>query len=102
MALYNSPDYQTSFKSIGFSVQEKKFNIGFQDGRHLGLPDQMILAIFDLTPSFESAGLSSGEEAQNKFSRWWLWRASLISIQNDFSYFCSTILKIYLAVLLLN
>ena len=31
MALYLSPDYQTSFKSIGFSVKEKKFDIDFQD-----------------------------------------------------------------------
>ena len=27
MALYPSPDYQTSFESTGLSVQEKKFNI---------------------------------------------------------------------------
>ena len=27
MALYRSPDYQTSFKSIDLSIQEKKFNI---------------------------------------------------------------------------
>ena len=32
MALYGSPDYQMSFESIGFSVQEKKFDIDFQDG----------------------------------------------------------------------
>ena len=39
MALYRSPDYQASFKSIGLLVQEKKFNIDFQDdsyGGHLG------------------------------------------------------------------
>ena len=36
MALYRSPDYQTSFKSISLSVQEKKFNIDFQDGNHFG------------------------------------------------------------------
>ena len=47
MALYRSPDNQTSFESIGLSVQEK-FNIDFQDGSHLGLPIRMILAIFDL------------------------------------------------------
>ena len=31
MALYRSHDYQSA-ESIGFSVQEKKFNIDFQDG----------------------------------------------------------------------
>ena len=35
MALYHSPDYQTSFHTIGLSVQEKKFNIDFLDGGHL-------------------------------------------------------------------
>ena len=48
MALYRSPNYQTSFESIGLSVQEKKFNIEFHDGGHLGLRIRMILAIFDL------------------------------------------------------
>ena len=41
MALYRSPDYQ--FESIGLSVQEKKFNIDFQDGGQLGLPIRTIL-----------------------------------------------------------
>ena len=41
-ALYGSPDYQTSFQSKGLSVQEKKFNIDFQDGGHLGFPSRMI------------------------------------------------------------
>ena len=35
MALYCSTDYQTSFESTDLSVQEKKFNIDFQDGGHL-------------------------------------------------------------------
>ena len=47
-ALYHSPDYQTSFESIGLSVQEKKFNIDFQDGGHPGFPIRIILATFDL------------------------------------------------------
>ena len=47
MALYRSPDYQTSFKSVGLSVQEK-FNIDFQDGGHLGFLIKMILATFYL------------------------------------------------------
>ena len=45
MALYRSPDYQTSFKSIGLSVQEKKFNIDFQDGGHPGFPIRMVIAL---------------------------------------------------------
>ena len=48
MALYRSPDYQTSFESIDLSVQEKNFNIDFQDGGHLGFPIRKILATFDL------------------------------------------------------
>ena len=48
MALYHSPDYQTSFKSVGLSVQEKKFNIDFQDCGHLGFPIRMILATSDI------------------------------------------------------
>ena len=48
MALYHSSDYQTSFESIDLSVQEKNFNIDFQDGCHLGFPIRMILATFDL------------------------------------------------------
>ena len=40
LALYRSPDYQTNFESIGLSVQEKKFNIDFQDGGHLGFESE--------------------------------------------------------------
>ena len=36
------------FVSVGLSVQEKKFNIEFQDGGHLGFPIRTILATFDL------------------------------------------------------
>ena len=46
MALCRSPYYQISFESVGLSVQEKKFNIDFQDGGHLGLPIRTILATF--------------------------------------------------------
>ena len=46
MALYRSPDYQTSFESISLSVQEKKFNIDFQDGGHLGFPIRTFLFLF--------------------------------------------------------
>ena len=47
MALYHSPDYQKSL-SIGLLVKEKKFNIDFQNGGHLGFPIRTILATFDL------------------------------------------------------
>ena len=30
MALYRTPDYKSSFESIGLSVQEKKFTIIFE------------------------------------------------------------------------
>ena len=35
-------------ESSGLSVQEKKFNIDFQDGGHFGFPVRIILATFDL------------------------------------------------------
>ena len=51
MALYHSPIYQTSFESVIRSVQNKTFNIDFQDGGHrghLGFPIRKSLATFDL------------------------------------------------------
>ena len=48
MDLYRSPDYQTSFESTDFSVQENKSNIDFQDGGQLGYPVRMTSAAFDL------------------------------------------------------
>ena len=84
---WNYSSYLPSFKSIGFSVQEKKRKIDFQDGGHLGLP---ILATFDLqvypmlpTKFQVNWPFGSGEEATNRFSRWPSW----ISDRNDFSYF---------------
>ena len=47
MARYHSPDYQTSFQSIGLLVQ-KKFSLDFQDSGHLEFQIRMILATFDL------------------------------------------------------
>ena len=50
-------------ESIGLSIQEKKLNIDFQDGVHLGFPIRMILVTFDLqvtsilTMKFESIAL---------------------------------------------
>ena len=65
--------------------------IDFQDGGHLGFPIGTILAIFDLQVTLmlpSKFGVNwpfdSGEEAKNRFSRWW---PSWISDRNDFSYF---------------
>ena len=86
-----------SFKSIGLSVQEKKQKLGFQDGRHgrpLGFLIRTVLAIFDLqvTPMLPTKyqinwTFGLGEEAENRFSRWWLWWPSWISDRKYFSYF---------------
>ena len=94
MALYRSPDYQTSFESIGLLLQMKKFNIDFQDGSHLGFPNRMTLATSDLQVTsilpFESIGLLvQDKKVQNRFWTWLLGWPSW-SDQNDFSYFWST------------
>ena len=39
--------YSQVSSQLTSSVQEKKFNINFQDGGHLGFPIRMILATFD-------------------------------------------------------
>ena len=91
--MYKSPlCFLASLESIGLSVQEKKRKIDFQDGchgGHLGFPISMILAIFDLQVTLmllSKFGVNwpfcSGEEAKNRFSRWW---SSWISDQHDFS-----------------
>ena len=74
MALYRSPDYQTSFESILLSVQE--FNIECHDGGHLECPIRMILTTFDLQVTSilpmkfrVSWPFVSGEEVQNRFLR---------------------------------
>ena len=118
MALYRSPEYQTSEPGVGpffypwavirtsqldapvgFSVQEKRFKIDFQEGNHgshLGFPIRMILAIFDpqVTPILPikfrvNLSFGSGVEVQIRLSRWRLWRPSIISHRNNFSYFLS-------------
>ena len=81
-----------SFKSIGLLVVEKKVKIDFQDGRqgrHLGFPIGMILAIFDLLVALMLSTelqvnwpLGSKEEAKYRFSR-----LPPHLDQNDFSYF---------------
>ena len=70
MVLYCSLDYQTSFKSTGLSVREKKFNIDFQDGGHLGFPIRMNLSTSRYFQcSFKSIGLLVQDKiVQNRFS----------------------------------
>ena len=97
MALYCSPDYQTKVKSLGLSVQKKKFNIDFQDGGHLGFPIRKVLATFELQVTSilpmklrVNWHFCSEEKVQNSFSTWLLGQQSWTSNQNDFSYFLST------------
>ena len=76
------------------SAQEKKRKIDFQDGDHGGhlvFPTGTILTTFDLqvTPMLPTKfrvnwHLGLGEEAKNRFSRWW---PSWIYDQHNFSYF---------------
>ena len=80
MALYCSPDYQTIFQSIGLSIQEKKFNIGFQYGGHgaqLGFTVRTNLAIFYLPITSilpmkfgVKWPFGQGVEHKNRFLRW--------------------------------
>ena len=76
---------------LAFSVQEKKFNINFQDGRHLGFPIRMILATFDPQVTCNEVLISwlfgSEEKVQNRFSTWRRGRLSWISKWNNSSYF---------------
>ena len=48
MALYLSPDYQTSPSQLAFRFKRRSFNIDFQYGGHFGFPIRTILATFDL------------------------------------------------------
>ena len=61
---------------MGLSVQEKKFNIDFQEGGHggnLGFPITTILAVFDLLVAtihptkFQFNWHFSSREVQNRF-----------------------------------
>ena len=66
MALYRSPDYQTSFESIGLSLQEKKLNIDFRICDYLGFPIWTILPTFDLkSPQYLHWSLD--KKFQNRF-----------------------------------
>ena len=73
------------FELNGLSVQEKKFNIDFQDGGHLGFPNRMILATSDEVSS-PLAFWFRIEKFKIDFQHG---RPSWISDQNDFRYFLS-------------
>ena len=84
------------FQSVGLSVQEKKFNIDFQDGAHLRFLIRKILATFLSTSHLDTSNevssqlaLPSEEKIQNRFSTLLLGRHRL-SNQNDFIYLWST------------
>ena len=83
-------------------VQEK-FKLGFQDSRHGGhLGVTIGTGLFTLftfgvqvtlmlpTKLKVNCPFGSGDEVQNRFSRWPPWRSSWISDRNDFSLFLST------------
>ena len=77
------------YRSIDLSVQEKNFNIDFQDGGHLGFPIRMFLATFDLQVTSTlpmKFQVNQDKKVQNRFSTWLLGQPSWISDQNDFSY----------------
>ena len=101
MALYRSSEYQTSFESMGISVQEKKFKTDFQDSgcsSNLLFLIGTISAIFALqiTPmlptKFPASWPSvSGVEVQSRSARWQTsWISDLIALAVFFFFFLST------------
>ena len=71
--LQHIPKLPNKFR-FGFSVQEKKRKIDFQDGRHLGFPIGTILIIFDVqvipilrTNFWVNWPFCSGEEVKHRF-----------------------------------
>ena len=94
--IYKYPRYFISSFKFGLSVQDKQYKIDFQDGdcgSHLEFLIGKISVIFYLQviPILPMRfpvnwHFSSGEDVQNRFSRW---LPSWISNQKDFSYFLS-------------
>ena len=80
MALYRSPDYQTRFESTDLSLQEKKFNIDFQDGTILDFHSESTVDLqvtYIISMKFRvSCRFGLGEKVQNRFSKWRLGRPS--------------------------
>ena len=75
-------------ESIGILVQEKKFNIDFQDEGHLGFSNQNDFSYFWSTSHLDTSNevwvdctFCSGEKVQNRFSTWLLWQPSWILIR---------------------
>ena len=85
MALYRSPDYQTSSSQLAFWFKRRSSIqcTDFQDGGHLGFPIRTILATFDLQVTsilamkFESIALLVQEKKfKIDFVTWLLGRPS--------------------------
>ena len=92
MALYLSPDYQTSFESIGLSFQEKNFQYRFSRWWlwwHSWISNQNDFKYFWSTNHLDTAKFwvnwpfGSGEKVKLEQPSW-------IYDQNDFNYFWST------------
>ena len=89
--IYKSPRYFLSnYKPMDLFIQKTKFKIDFQDGNCGG---HELLAIFDLqvtsmilTRFQVNWPFGSGEEGENRFSRWPPWPLSWISDWKDFIY----------------
>ena len=81
MALYRSPDYQTSLESTDISREKVQHRFW----KFLAIFDLQVATAFPTTFR-ANLPLGSGEVAQNRFSRWPPWQPSWISHLNDFSY----------------
>ena len=96
-----TPMLPSRFKTISILFLEKKRKVDFQDsshGGHLRFTIGKILVFFffffylQVTPMLPTKfhvnwPFVSGEEAKNRFSRWWPWKPSWILDLNNFSYF---------------
>ena len=94
MALYCSPDYQTSLCQLAFRFTRESSILIFKMVAILDIQSERFsLLLIYKTPryfqkQFESTSLLVQEKkVQNRFSTWLLGRPSWISDQNDFSYF---------------
>ena len=98
---YHSHDYQSSFgKSNGLLIQEKKFNIDFQDGGYLCMSNLNVFSYFSSTSHLDTSNEVSsqldfrlridfsGKKKKIKIDSTWLpWQSSWNSDGNNFSYF---------------
>ena len=95
MAVYRSPDYQTSLSQLAFWFKEVHY--WFSRWRPSWIFNQNDFSYFWSTSHLNTSNdvlvnwsFGSGENVQNRFSTWLLGQPSWISDQNDFSYFWST------------